>query len=120
MGLDIGGWFKRITTLPKAKNSLSDVLGADKALIVKNAVGTVLQREIGAALSKVEAGIPTHEIVTRVMSAIHHALGGYVPPLILSDIEAEVERAIPNFTPHAPSLAILQIQKAVVKLLGLS
>ena len=104
MGLNIWGAFKRAITLPKAKNSVSDVLGAEHAAIfrelAKPLVDEVLEDSIDFTLSGIGGAVGVANRASRsLVSQIERLLGRVVSV----QLEIEIQEAIWNAVKGVPN-----------------
>lgn len=88
-------WLRRALTLPKAKNSLSDVVGNDLARLLKQMARHQLDAAITQAFSEpIKTTVALREAV---IQAIRQTVGGQLPEPFPNLIRSFVEDAFRKF-----------------------
>ncbi len=71
MALDLGSWFKRIITLPKSRNSLSDVLGEEHAAFFKSLAEPIVRDVVQEIVDAAGAAVyPVAVLASRAASKL--------------------------------------------------
>lgn len=124
MALDIGGWLKRLITLPKAKNSLSDILGEDRSDLVKELAKPLVEDVLSQALDFVGAGLggaflAADRTSKRLVAEVERLLGREVSRKLEDEIWqalSDAARSVPN----DPEKVRAALERGIWKALGLS
>jgi hypothetical protein len=110
-------WIKRWFILPKANNSLSDILGSDLAKTVVQLAKDTILKAIVTALSKPSAVALNAE--TAITAEIIKVLGKNVPATIAGGIKEAVDNTARANLNKDVTIAAQNIADAIYKKIGL-
>ncbi len=110
-------WLRRMITLPKNRNSLSDVLGADVAATLTGMARAALSQELGALFSSATGALDGLE--ASAVSAVFKALGPEVPASIKGALTAEIATAFDSSVAHGAVALQAGVEAAVLRVLKL-
>lgn len=110
--MSIWGGIVRMFTLPKNRNSLSDILGHDAADAITATVNSLVQEAAASALKSLAGNIEhgSDKIGVEVTHAVTGALKG-VSPVLADTVNAAVGEAIGN----AKAVALDDVEKLTAK-----